>query len=422
MSRIDDLVKELCPNGVKFETVETVFNLKNGYTPSTSNPNYWEGKIPWIRMEDIRNNGRILSDSEKHISTIAIKGSLFPKNSLIVSTSATIGEHALIEKEFLSNQRFTCLAIKKDFKRLLLPKFIFYWGFLLGSWCRSNTRVSNFASVDMDGFRKFKIPIPPLSVQEEIVKILDKYTALEAELQAELEAELEAREKQYVYYRDKLLDFSEATKLFPTIGTLKKEDIKHVELGKIASICDGVHKTPNYKEAGIPFVSVENIDNLSATQKFITPEDYKKDYKLKPSKGDLLMTRIGLIGKCAIVEDDSPLAYYVTLTLIKPNKAKANSSYLRHWIESSHGKKELHKKTLHTAVPIKINLRDIGKLQIVLPPLHVQEKIVSILDKFEKLCHDLTERLPAEIEARRKQYEYYRDKLLTFPKAKNQEA
>ena len=88
--------------------------------------------------------------------------------------------------------------------------------------------------------------------------------------------------------------------------------------------------------------------------------------------------------------------------------------YLKHYIESIKGAKELRRRTLVNAVPIKINKDDIGKINITFPPLEEQQRIVDILDRFDRLCNDISEGLPAEIEARQKQYEYYRDKLLTF--------
>ena len=150
------------------------------------------------------------------------------------------------------------------------------------------------------------------------------------------------------------------------------------------------------------------------TEKYISEEDYEKNYRIKPKIDDIFMTRIGTIGKCAIVTKNNPLAYYVSLALLRPNKNKIDSAYLKYIIESGIGKKELNKRILFTAVPIKINKGDIDKLEIPLPPLEVQKRIVEVLDNFEKICNDLNIGLPAEIEARQKQYEFYRNFLLTF--------
>ncbi|GAA9423324.1 hypothetical protein HpHA283_00680 [Helicobacter pylori] len=207
--RLQTLLQTLAPKGVEFKTLEEVFEIKNGYTPSKNNPEFWEkGTIPWFRMEDIRENGRILKDSIQHITPKALKGKkLFPKNSIIISTTATIGEHALLIVDSLANQRFTFLSKKANCGIALDMKFFFYQCFLLGEWCKKNTNVSGFASVDMTAFKKYKFPIPPLEIQQEIVKILDQFLALTADLLAGIPAEIEARKKQYEYYREKLLAF-----------------------------------------------------------------------------------------------------------------------------------------------------------------------------------------------------------------------
>lgn len=196
MSRLDELIAELCPDGVEYKEIQELFYLKNGYTPPKSNPsNYEYGTIPWFRMEDIRENGGILSDAMQKISQSAVKGSLFPANSIIVATSATIGVHALVTVDFLCNQRFTCLSLKDVYNEKICPKFIYYMCFKLDKWCLENSNFSSFASVDMSRFRGYKIPVPPLPVQEEIVRILDTFS----ELTAELTAELSKRKQQYQY-------------------------------------------------------------------------------------------------------------------------------------------------------------------------------------------------------------------------------
>lgn len=194
---------------VEWIPFEDCFEMKNGYTPSKSKSEYWNnGTIPWFRMEDIRSNGKILSNSIQKINQEAIKGGkLFPANSIIIATSATIGEHALITTEYLSNQRFTCYYPKKAYKEKVNMKYMYYYSYLLSEWCKNNTNVSGFASVDMTRFRKLQIPLPPVSEQERIVSILDKFEALVNE---ELPAEISARRKQYEYYREKLLTFKKA--------------------------------------------------------------------------------------------------------------------------------------------------------------------------------------------------------------------
>jgi Restriction endonuclease S subunits len=195
---------------VEWISFEDCFEIRNGYTPSKSKPEFWEnGTIPWFRMEDIRANGKILSKSIQQINKKAIKGGkLFPANSIIIATSATIGEHALITTEYLSNQRFTCFYPNVEYIDKINMKFMYYYSYILSDWCNNNTNVSGFASVDMTRFKKLLIPIPPLSEQERIVEILDKFDAL---VSVGLPAEIAARRKQYEYYREKLLTFEPLT-------------------------------------------------------------------------------------------------------------------------------------------------------------------------------------------------------------------
>ena len=195
---------------IKWLSIQDLFNLRNGYTPSKSKSEYWtNGTIPWFRMEDIRENGHILNDSIQHITPIAVKGNLFPANSIILATSATIGEHALITVDSLANQRFTYLNVKNEYSNQLNMKYVFYYFFKIDEWCKNNLNVSSFASVDMDKFKKLKFPIPPLEEQERIVSILDRFDKLCNDISEGLPAEIEARQKQYEYYRDKLLSFKE---------------------------------------------------------------------------------------------------------------------------------------------------------------------------------------------------------------------
>jgi type I restriction enzyme S subunit len=190
-------------------TMSEVCEIRGGFTPSKANKAFWtDGTIPWFRMEDIRENGRILKDSIQHINENAIKGKgLFAPNSIIIATTATIGEHAMLIAGSLANQRFTNLEIRKSLSKEILPKFFFYYCYKVCEWCKANTHISGFASVDMVGFKKLFIPIPPIVEQERIVALLDKFDALTTDLTNGLPAEIDARKKQYEYYRNKLLTF-----------------------------------------------------------------------------------------------------------------------------------------------------------------------------------------------------------------------
>lgn len=139
------------------------------------------------------------------------KGKLFPANSFILATTATIGEHALLIADSQANQRFTNLTVRKSLTDKLLTEFIFHYLFIVDEWCKKNINVSGFASVDMAKFKKLMFPIPTLSEQQRIVGILDHFESLTTSLQSGLPAEIAARRQQYEYYRDKLLTFKRKT-------------------------------------------------------------------------------------------------------------------------------------------------------------------------------------------------------------------
>lgn len=192
--------------------LKDLFDTKNGYTPSKSNNDYWNSDdLPWFRMEDIRENGRILNDAMQKVSFKAAKGKPFPKNSIIISTSATIGEHALLTCESLANQRFTYLVLKDEYKKSFDIMFLYYYCFKLGEYCRNILNQGNFASVDMSKFAIFQFPIISIKEQQRIVDILNRFDTLCNDITSGLPAEIEARQKQYEYYRDKLLTFKPLT-------------------------------------------------------------------------------------------------------------------------------------------------------------------------------------------------------------------
>ena len=200
---------------IEWDIIDNIFIMKNGYTPSKANKDFWEnGTISWYRMEDIRENGRILSESIQKITPQAVKGGkLIPKNSIIVATTATIGEHALaIADSFLMNQRFTSFTIRELLKDKLDIKFVFYYFFKICEWCKQNTNSSSFPSVDMAKLKKVKFPVPSPQTQQKVIEILDKFDTLVNSITEGLPREIELRHKQYEYYREKLLNFTELKK------------------------------------------------------------------------------------------------------------------------------------------------------------------------------------------------------------------
>lgn len=185
-----------------------LFNTRNGYTPSKSKKEFWDKKeIPWFKMEDIRENGNILNSAKTFTSKLAIKGKAFEKNSIILATSATIGEHALITVPFLANQRFTCFTLKEDFKNKVNMKFMYYYFYIIDKWCINNIKIGNFPSVEVDRLLNQKISIPSIEIQNKVVEVLDKFQNLISDAEGLLPEEIEQRQKQYEYYREKLLTF-----------------------------------------------------------------------------------------------------------------------------------------------------------------------------------------------------------------------
>lgn len=164
--------------GIKYREyrLKDIFELRNGYTPSKGVTEYWEGgTIPWFRMEDIRKKGRILSDSIQHITQEAIKtAGLFEANSFILSTTATIGEHALIIVDSLANQQFTNFKIRKSLRNMIDIKWMFYKFFNIDEYCKMGCKVTTFASVDMVELSNMVIFLPPIDEQLKMASYLDE--------------------------------------------------------------------------------------------------------------------------------------------------------------------------------------------------------------------------------------------------------
>ncbi|GAA9635494.1 restriction endonuclease subunit S [Helicobacter pylori] len=412
MHKIERLLQTLAPKGVEFKTLEEVFEIKNGYTPSKNNPEFWEkGTIPWFRMEDIRENGRILKDSIQHITPKALKSKkLFPKNSIIISTTATIGEHALLIVDSLANQRFTFLSKKANCGIALDMKFFFYQCFLLGEWCKKNTNVSGFASVDMTAFKKYKFPIPPLEIQQEIVKILDAFT----ELNTELNTELKARKKQYQYYQNMLLDFNDinsnhkdakeklAQKTYPKrLQTLLQTLApKGVEFRKLGEVCD-FQKGKSITKKAVTFGKVPVISGGRQ------PAYYHNEAN---RSGETIAISSSGVYAGYVSYWDIPV-FLADSFSVSPKQKTLMPKYLFHYLTTQQD--AIHATKSTGGIP-HVYSKDLQNFLIPIPPLEIQQEIVKILDQFSILTTDLLAGIPAEIEARKKQYEYYREKLLTF--------
>ena len=417
MTKLEELINELCPDGVEYYSLSELFIQFSGMG-GVSNKWADSGNCQFIDYMNAYNNISIDVTNLPYATVKNLNQFILRQGDILFkSASETPDECAyssVIEDEitdgiFMDDHLFG-LRIKDEYIKNISTSYLKY-AFRSVSFRKQIKKavrgVTRFY-VSKPDFMKLLIPLPPLSIQTEIVHILDSFTLLTAELTAELTA----RKKQYAFYRDYLLDFSneDVTKKIPDIDC---SQVKTLRLDEVAQIYDGTHQTPNYKDSGIPFISVENIKDIYGSKKYISEESFNK-YKITPQVNYGFMTRIGSIGDCALFDKQVDLAYYVALAFIRPNTNIVISKYLKYVIESRFGRKELRKRTLVNAVPIKINKNDIGKIELPIPPLSVQKNIVKILDRFDKLNNDMSEGLPAEIEARKKQYEYYRDTLLSF--------
>ena len=160
--------------------------FQNGYTPSKAVRYFWEnGTIPWFRMEDIRTNGRILDHAIQHVTNEAVKGNLFPAGSIIMSTTATIGEHALIIVDSLANQQFTNLIIRKSLEKQVDTMWFYHYCYILGEWCRNNINEGGLAAVNMEDFSNVEIILPPILEQQAIATILSDMDKEIADLEAQ---------------------------------------------------------------------------------------------------------------------------------------------------------------------------------------------------------------------------------------------
>lgn len=416
MSLIDDLIAEHCPGGVEFRDLQEVFITRNGYTPSRSDESLWaDGIVPWFRMEDIRANGHVLGESLQHIAPAAVKGgALFPANSILIATSATIGEHALITVPHLSNQRFTSISPRPTFGDRLEMRFVNYYCFLLDDWCRNNTTVSSFASVDMAGFRRFRFPVPPLSVQRAIVDVLDRFTELEANLETELETELEARRRQYQHYRSALLE---------TDG----ESARQVRLDQVADIVVGyAFKSAEFSAdpGDTPLVRGDNIAQgylrHDAIKRWHRLDDDGLDrYELRTDDVVLAMDRPWIpagLKWARVAETDLPALLVQRVARLRAQPSVLDQRFLGCVISSGRFTAHVVANQTGNTVP-HISGSQIGAFAFPLPDLGEQRQIAAALEAFDAVVSDLSVGLPAELRARRQQYEYYRDKLLTFNEA-----
>jgi type I restriction enzyme S subunit len=270
----------------------------------------------------------------------------------------------------------------------------------------------------MTSLRNALIPVPPLEVQNEIVRILDNFSALEAEL----EAELEAREKQYRYYLDKLLDFSNIHTGIPTIDKMISvfcpEGVFFKRIGEIGTLVrgNGLQKK-DFTDTGTGCIHYGQIytyyEMFPETTKSFVSNDLAKTLK-KVDQFDLIITNTSEnledVCKAVVWMGTNQIVTGGHATILKHSE---NPKFLAYYLQTSRFNIDKQKYANGTKV-IDVSANNLAKIKIPVPPIEIQNEIVKILDNFSTYVSSLSEGLPAEIKARREQYEYYRNKLLTF--------
>ena len=389
MSKVNDLMKELCPNGVKKYTIKDICLVTRGRVISKMELQEKAGEYPVYSSQTLNNGvfGKINSydfDGEyvQWTTDGANAGSIFYRNGKFSITN--VCGLLKIKDEYLNKIRTDYLAYALTMES---KKYVNY--------ATSNPKLMSNVMADMT------VLIPPLEVQEEIVRILDKF----AELEAELEVELEARKNQYEFWRGTIISNSNG------------KDGKLIELLS-GPITDGPHTTPKFVSEGIPFISASAVHegkiHLKDAQGFITKEfDNECSRKYKPRKWDVYMVKSGsTTGKVAIVDLDADFNIWSPLAAMRTDN-EITSRYLYHLLQTKDVQEQVRNRMSHGSQP-NLSMRVLEQFDIKIPTLEEQHCIVNILDKFDKLINDISEGLPAEIELRRKQYEYYRNKLLSF--------
>lgn len=381
MIRVDELIKKLCPNGVESKRIGDLAVVGTG--SSDRKDASLDGPYPFY----VRSKQLMKHDNFE-----------FDETAIIIPGEGNIGEvfHYQTGKYAL-HQRAYRIAFTTD---SVLTKFAFYY--FAANF--KNFILKKAVSATVTSIRKpmvtdFEIPVPPLEIQQEIAGILDKFTQLEAEL----EAELEARRKQYAYYREQLLTFPE------TGGQpLKLADVcRRISTGSTPKA--GSRKY--YENGTIPWLRTAEVsfNTIYSTETAITEAALAETGVSWVEAQSIVVAISGATaGRSAVTA--IPLTTNQHCCNMAIDSEKADFRYVFHWLGAHY--EDL--KQRGRGARADLNLSIIKNFPIVLPPLEEQRRIVAILDKFDALVNDISTGLPAEIAARRKQYEYYRDKLLSF--------
>ena len=399
MSKLDELIKELCPNGVEYKNFGEIATIIRGASPRpiknfiTTNK---EG-VNWIKIGDVKPGEKYITETAEKITIEGAKKSREVKiGDFILSNSMSFGRPYILKVNGCIHDGWLSIS---GFENSFITDFLYH--LLNSNVCQYEMKKkASFGgavqNLNAEIVRSLVLPVPPLEVQREIVRILDSFTTLTEDLTVELTKELTARKKQYEYYRDMLISPINETPMI-SLG----------EIGRVR-MCKRILKEQTSKIGDVPFYKIgtfgKKADAYISRELF---EEYKKKYSY-PEIGDVLISCSGTIGRTVVFNGEASYFQDSNIVWLEHDKTKVLNKYLMYcysrqpWEVSTGG-------TIS-----RLYNDNILKAKIPLHSLKVQKKIVDVLDNFEKICNDLNIGLPAEIEARKKQYEYYRDVLLTF--------
>lgn len=409
MSKIDDLISKYCPEGVELKELgEVILSLKTGLNPRKNfTLNTVDAKNFYVTVRELKGLEVVFLDKTDKVNNEGLRlisnRSKLEMGDVLFSGTGTIGRTALVKEEPKNWNVKEGVYVIKPNQGLVLPLYILYILYATNTVNQIQNKIvgSPVSSIPMTELKKIKIPIPPLPVQKEIVNILDKFTSLEAELKTELKA----RNEQYVYYRDKMLGF-------------EGKDVEWKTLGEVGTFLRGKRFVrTDMIEEGFPCIHYGEMYthyNIWAKQSksFISEELAGKLRKANP--GDVIIVAAGEtiedIGKgTAWLADTDVVTHDACFSFKSPLNPKYVSYFLR--TQLFHNQIRPH---ISSGKISAINANGLSKAKIPVPPIEEQDRIVAILDKFDALVNDISTGLPAEIKARRQQFEHYRAKLLTF--------
>lgn len=395
MENIEQMIKRLCPGGIEYSKLGEVCEIKTG---------------KGITKKDAENSGDfpIISGGITPMGYFHI----FNREANVVTVSR-VGANAgwvgyMTRKFYLNDKCFSVIPKGTNFNQIS-PKFLYYYLKQNEQILISLQSEGGVPTINTQKVGSIDLPIPPLEIQNRIVEVLDKMT----ELETELEAELEARKQQYEYYRNKLLTFNEVVG-----GGIRQVVWK--KISEIGTVMRGTSfQKKHFTEEGTPCIHYGQIYTQYAHHVYKTISFVGNEISRSPRRaktGALIMAttseNIEDVGKSIVWLGKEDIIVSNDACFIQHN---LNPKYLGYLLQTESFLNYKKKVATGTKV-IRINADAVADFVIPIPSLEEQVRIVSILDRFEALTTDLQSGLPAEIKARRQQYEYYRNKLLTFEK------